>query len=434
MKVIALSLLKQLLKLFARLAVARYQPGIVGVTGNVGKTSTKEALRVVLGIDRRVRASSKSFNNELGLPLAILGDWDSTEGLRFWVRALLHALRQVSVGVANYPELIILEYGVDRPGDMRRLLGIVRPHVGIFTAMGTMPVHVEFFPSTEALVREKAKFVNQLPTTGFAILNIDDPAVAATRNQTRAHVVTFGFSSEADVRISTCSTRLDGNGAVVSFKLTYGGSAVPVRLPGVIGKGHAYAAAAAAATALVFGMNLVRIAQALERYEGPPGRLKVIPGIKGSILVDDTYNASPHALREALDTLGMLHAKRKIVVLGDMLELGTFTEEAHRAAGRQVGAVADYAVTVGERAKFIAESALAGGFPEKKLSSFTSVREAGLYLQRMLTAGDVALIKGSQSVRMERIVKEVMASPARAAELLVRQTPVWLSKPGLYDD
>jgi len=157
MKTLILKILSLLLRILAKLTLWRYKPGIIGITGNVGKTSTKIAISTILRSDRRVRVSLKSFNNELGLPLAILGDWDSTEGLFFWPRVLIFSLSQLFIKNPSYPELLALEYGVDRPGDMKYLLNIARPHVGVVTALGDIPVHVEFFCRTRGNREGKVK-------------------------------------------------------------------------------------------------------------------------------------------------------------------------------------------------------------------------------------------------------------------------------------
>ncbi|MBI5733002.1 hypothetical protein HY967_03530 [Candidatus Jorgensenbacteria bacterium] len=429
----ALPALKFILRFIARSTVRRYRPRIVGVTGSVGKSSTKEALGVVLGHERRVRAPSKSFNNEIGLPLTLIGSWIKTGGVYFWLKVIGTGLSGLILKKPEYPEVIVLEYGVDRPGDMKYLLDIARPEIGIFTAMGDVPVHVEFFNGPEGILREKSKLISQLPSTGFAVLNIDDPMVWGLRDQTRAQVMSFGFSKDADVRINNFVHHYEGDSVITSFKLEYGGSVVPVRLENVLGKGQAYAAAGAAAIGLIFGMNLVAIAESLRNYRPPQGRLTVIRGIKESIIIDDSYNASPLAMREALTMLKELKAKRKIAVLGDMLELGKYTLGAHTEVGELTAKTADLLITVGLRGKLIAEAAARSGFPKKSISVFMSVSEAGLFLQNKLQPNDLVLIKGSQGVRMERIVQEVMAEPMRAPELLVRQDKEWLGKPGLYE-
>ncbi len=438
-----LSLLGRVLTALARLTVRRYHPGIVGVTGSAGKTSAKDAIALVLGRARRMRASAKSFNNEIGFPLTILGNWRESGGAGFWLKVLAAAAGNLTRTDVHYPEVLVLEYGVDKPGDMRQLLATARPSVGVFTAMGGIPVHVEFFAGPEAVVGEKVKLFHELPATGFAVLNADDDLVLAAKAVTRAQVITFGFGEGAHVRITDFASRVEGGTGAVTFKLAYGGSVVPVRLAGVAGKAPAYAAAAAAAVGLVFGENLVTIAETLRNFQAPPGRLCVLAGIRGSSIIDGTYNASPLAMHEALETLRAVSpkgrsasggkAKRAIAVLGDMLEIGKYTLQAHEEAGRFVAKCADVLVTVGMRAKFIAEAAAKAGMPARAIYPFMAVGEAAQFLQGEVREGDVVAVKASQSVRLEHVVKAIMGEPARAAELLVRQNKEWLKKKGLYD-
>lgn len=433
MKSSVLKLIQKILKALARLTIRRYKPGIVGITGNVGKTSVKEAIKTVLEHDRRVRAASKNFNNELGLPLTILGDWQEAGGALFWFRVILASCWRLLLKRRTYPEILILEYGIDHPGDMRKLLEIARPHIGVVTPIGDIPVHIEFFAGKEGLVREKARLVQALPATGFAILNADNNASLQMKEHTRAHTITYGKSEGVDIRISNFETRLDSVPPCVTCKLEYNGSFVPVRIENVVGEIQTYTAAAAAAVGIAFGMNLVRISENLSYYESPKGRMKTIEGLKESVLIDDTYNSSPLAAREALETLGQIRAKRKIAVLGDMLELGKYTIEAHEKIGKLAAERVKVLITVGARAKFIAEAARKAGLPNKWIFVFNNTAEAGKCLEKLLERGDLVLIKGSQGVRMERIVKEVMAEPAKAEKFLVRQTPRWLEKPSIYD-
>lgn len=434
MKKIAVYLLRVTLKLLAKLTLWRYQPDIVGITGSVGKTSAKEAVRDVLAFSRRVRAPSKSFNNELGIPLTILGEWDRAGGFWFWVWVVLVGLFRIVVKNPEYPEVLVLEYGIDHPGDMSYLLSIARPHVGVFTAMGAVPVHVEFFPSPEAVLKEKAKLIAQLPLTGFAVLNADDPRIEELRHQTRARVVTYGFSERADVRVTNLQHAFDGTQVALSLKLTYGGSFVPVRMEGGAGKAQGYATAIGAVVGLVFGMNLVKIAESLTAYRPPAGRFSVVRGIRQSVLIDDTYNASPVAVEEALATLKALRAKRKIAVLGDMLELGKYTLESHEQVGRLAAQVVDLLVTVGLRGKFIAEAAIRAGLSRRSVHPLMHLSDVVEYLQEHLRPGDLVLLKASQGVRLEKVVYEIMAEPERAGEILVRQNEEWKEKPGLYDE
>ena len=432
MKSRLLPLLEKIIKTLAKLTLKRYKPGIIGITGNVGKTSAKEAIRLLLERERKVRANSKNFNNEFGLPLTILGNWKDTEGRLFWIKVILSSIINLLIKRKSYPELLILEYGIDRPGDMRKLLEIARPHIGVVTAIGKTPVHVEFFAGKEGVIREKARMISQLPATGFAVLNADDEVVLGMRDHTRAHGITFGYSERADIKISNLETQIQNRVPSISFKLNYGGSFVPVRMEGVLGKTQTYAAGAAAVIGVVFGMNLVKIAENLGAYKSPKGRMNVLGGIKNSVIIDDTYNSSPLAAKEALETLKEIKAKRKIAVLGDMLELGKHSIEEHENIGNIVAKTAKILITVGAKAKFIGESAMKAGLPKKSVFICKGIAEAFSLLTRTIEEGDMVLVKGSQSVRMEYVVKGVMEDSSKAEELLVRQSSAWLEKPPMY--
>ncbi|MBI4087445.1 MAG: UDP-N-acetylmuramoyl-tripeptide--D-alanyl-D-alanine ligase [Candidatus Liptonbacteria bacterium] len=414
-----------MVKRLAQLAVWRYRPGIIGITGSVGKTSTKLAVQAVLGGERRVRASAGNLNSDLGLPLTILGDWSEKElalvsrdqpphtarirKLFFWAKVILSSFWRVLFAArSSYPDILVLEYGADRPGDLKYLLGIARPNISVITAIGDIPVHVEFFAGPDDVAREKARLIEYLPSAGFAVLNRDDDSVMNLKDRTRAHVITFGFASDADVRISRFENRTEGDvPAGISFKLEYGGSLVPVRLDGVFGKAQSYASAAAAAIGLVFGLNLVKISEALKKYVPADSRMKLVPGIKHTHLIDDSYNASPLSMHAALDTLKSLPAKRKMAVLGDMLEIGKYAIEAHERAGRLAGKFLDVLITVGPRAKFIAEEARKSGMRRNKIYSFDTADAAKREVQNLMKKGDLVLIKGSHAMELNKVVEEV---------------------------
>lgn len=422
------------LELFARLTIRRYAPGVVAVTGSVGKTSTKEAIRRVLARTYRVRAAAKSFNNEFGLPLTILSDAEHSGGVLFWFRVFIVALCRLVVRDPKYPEVLVLEYAIDRPGDMDRLVRIAAPDVAVVTAIGDVPVHVEFFSGPEAVLHEKAKLVKALPSDGFAILNADDLKVAGVGDLTKGHVITYGFSETATVRLSNFKNMLEEGDAAVRFKLSHKGTIVPAGIKRALGRAESYAAGAAAATGIAFGMNLVEIAAGLESYVPPAGRFRILKGAKETTLIDSTYNASPLSMEEALETVKELKAPRKLAVLGDMLELGKFTVSAHEEIGRRVAKACEVLVAVGHRGKFIAEAALVAGMPKGKVHAFLSLSEAARYLESSIKPGDLVLFKASQGVRLERVLKRFLAEPARAGELLVRQEKKWLGETGLYDE
>ncbi|MDP1719159.1 MAG: Mur ligase family protein [bacterium] len=399
--------LKSILGTLARWTLRKYQPGIVGITGTVGKTSTREAVLAALRSIRKARASTGNFNNEFGLPLTILGSWEKAGGIFFWLKVIMVSLGRLIIH-RPYPEILVLEYGADKPGDLKYLLDIARPQIGVVTAIGDIPVHVEFYTGPDAVAREKSRLVEALPAIGFAVLNFDDEAVYEMREKTRAHVITYGFASGAEVRITNFETRTEaGRPGGLSFKLEYGGSFVPVRLDGAFGKAQAYAAAAAAAVGLSFGMNLVRISEALAYYQVPARRGRIINGIKDTLIFDDCYNASPLSMHAAIDTLRDFKASRKVAVLGDMLEIGKYAIEAHENAGRLAEKVFDILVTVGPRARFIADAANKAGMSRKNILTFDFVDEAKIPLQDLLKKGDLVLVKGSRAIGLDKIVEEI---------------------------
>ncbi|MBI2623627.1 MAG: UDP-N-acetylmuramoyl-tripeptide--D-alanyl-D-alanine ligase [Candidatus Liptonbacteria bacterium] len=412
------------LKQLARLTLWRFEPGIVGVTGSVGKTSAKLAIASVLGADRRVRAAPGNLNNDLGLPIAILGDWDERHAnlvsreappgqfvkkAIFWCRVLCGgAMRLLFLPKRSYPEVLVLEYGADKPGDIKELLSIARPSVSVLTAIGEVPVHVEFYASPEEVAREKARLIECLPAAGFAVLNYDDETVRAQKSRTRAHVLTYGFEKGAEVELARFEHRiLDGKPAGISCKIGRGGSFVPVRLDNVFGRAHAYAAAAAAAVGLAFGMNLVRISEALAGYIPARGRLDLHKGVKDSSLLDDSYNASPLSMQSALETLRDLPAARKVAVLGDMLEIGSFAIPAHEHVGRLAAACANVLVTVGLRGKFIADGAIRAGLARERVMSFDTAEDAAKPVHDLIQKGDLVLVKGSHAMHLEEVVEGI---------------------------
>jgi len=423
-------ILQKILALLARLVIARQKPVIVGITGSVGKTSAREAVFAVVSAKMPARRAEKNYNNEIGFPLTVLGEKHGGKNLWKWFKIILKSMGKIFKRSADYPRVLILEYGIDRPGDMDYLLKIARPDIAVVTAMGEVPVHVEFFKDPKEVVREKTKLPAAVGSRGLVVLNADDSAVIKMKEFVSAGVISFGFQEKTDVRVINYEFRksLDKElGEIpdgISFKIANKGRVVPVRLHNCFGKPQAYAAAAAAAVGIRLGMNLVEISEALGRWDPPPGRLRLLKGNKHSFILDDTYNASPESVRAALHTLKFLPGQRKIAVLGDMLELGNYTEIAHRMIGEEAANFADLILTVGVRAKFMAEEALNRKTREEVLE-FDSATEAGKVLDLMLKVGDLVLVKGSQGMRMEKTVEEIMAHPERKSELLVRQEKYW---------
>ncbi|MBI2052951.1 MAG: hypothetical protein HYT34_01770, partial [Candidatus Ryanbacteria bacterium] len=236
-----------LLTIEARAVLLRHRPEIIAVTGSVGKTSAKEAIWTLLKEHFDVWKSEKSYNSEIGVPLAILGlrsAWNSPIG---WLQNLLLGFLKI-FSPAHYPGIIVLEMGLDRPGDFDRLLGWVKPHIAVVTAIGKVPVHVEFFKDPEALVLEKAKLPQSVEKDGWCILNSDDETVFAMARKTSAGVLTYGFGRSARVRGSGFKVTIKREKPEgIAFKIDCDGKSMPVRVSGIFGKQSAYALLAAAA-------------------------------------------------------------------------------------------------------------------------------------------------------------------------------------------
>ncbi len=421
------------LKIIAKMILAKYKPQVVGITGSVGKTSAKEAVYMVLKRKFKVRRNLKNYNNEIGLPLTVIGAKSPAKSTFGWLKVLFKGLGLILFLDRNYPEILVLEMAIDRPGDMKYLTDIVKCDIGVITLIG--PNHLEFFSNLEEIQTEKEKIIQRLKPNGWAILNFDDEKTKATALRTAGRKITYGFKEGADMRACNLRFRFEKSTDIknllgISFDLNHKGAVQPILLPKVIGYNSIYGALAGAAVGIAGGMPLTEIARGLRAYTSPPGRMNLIAGIKGTLIVDDTYNSSPPSSISALDLVKKIKIKptaRKFAVLGEMMELGPYTEQGHREVGEYAfKAGMQKLIAVGERARDIARGAEAAGMSRDYIFYFPAAAEAGKFLQNRIRPGDLLLIKGSQAVRMEKIVKEIMAEPMRAKELLVRQGEGWM--------
>jgi len=410
------------LKILAKAILAKYKPEIIGITGSVGKTGAKEAVYAVLSSKFNARRSVKNYNNEIGVPLTVIGAETQGKSVWGWIKVFLAAVKLILRKDENYPKILILEMGVDRPGDMKYLLSVVRPRIGIITRIAS--AHLEFFGSMDAIKKEKELLVKKLPKSGTAILNYGDERIRKI-DGVKAEKITYG-SPDADISARDVrASDLSG----IEFVLSAFGREKRIRLENMVGETAVEAALAAAAVGIAHNMSLDEIGEALRSHRRPPGRMNLLPGIKNSFVIDDTYNASPESCAAALEAVRKISlpaGARKVVVLGDMLELGGFSEEGHRTVGREVvESGAAKLIVVGERARDIARGAEEAGMKRDDIFHFSDADAARLFVQERMREGDLVLVKGSQGMRMEKIVKEIMAEPLRAEELLVRQGKEW---------
>ncbi|MFM7089022.1 MAG: UDP-N-acetylmuramoyl-tripeptide--D-alanyl-D-alanine ligase [Candidatus Paceibacterota bacterium] len=412
----------------AKLVLKKYNPKIVAITGSVGKTSTKDAVYTVLSQFAHVRKSDKSYNSQIGLPLTILGIPNAWNDPIKWIGNLLQGLWLIVYPHA-YPKWLVLEVGVGKPGDMAETASWLSTDVVILTTIPEIPAHIEFFNSRKHLVEEKATLIKTLKRSGTLILNRDNETVFELKNKTKSVVVTFGFDKEATLSGGEVNIYYENNAPKgITFRVDEGGKSLPVVMEGVFGKNHVYVALAALAVAHSVNANILEAIDALRPHATPPGRMKVLAGIKDTIIIDDSYNSSPVALEAALMTLGEIKAQRAVAVLGDMLELGKHTEEEHKKAGKMAKEKATILIAVGPRAQYIADGALEAGMAQGDVYTFQNSKEAAVFVYDFIAPGDVVLVKGSQGVRMERVVSEILKDQANKAKLIVRQEDEWLKK------
>jgi UDP-N-acetylmuramoyl-tripeptide--D-alanyl-D-alanine ligase len=362
-----------------RLKIGALNPGlrVIAVTGSVGKTTSKELIAQVLAERYRTLKSEGNSNNEIGLPLTLL------------------QLRPEH-------ERAVLEMGMYRRGEIALFAALARPHVGVVTMVA--PVHLERLGSIENIQAAKAELVEALPEDGVAVLNDDDERVRAMAALTQARVVTIGLTPRATLWADEIESR---GLAGISFTLRCGDQSWLAQAP-LLGRHSVHTALRAAAVGMVEGMAWEEIITGL-RAPAPQLRLAVVEGPFGSLILDDTYNASEESTLAALNLLAEIDEGPRIAVLGDMLELGDVEMQAHRNVGCRAGIVARHVVCVGERAAWMAAEAVAcGAAPERVFRCADNAAALGV-LRGLVREKCVILVKGSRGMKMEQIVAGLCA-------------------------
>ena len=425
MKSFIRSLFAGLLAGLARMVLHKYKPTVVMVTGSVGKTSTKDAVAAALGASTHVRASEKSYNSEFGVPLTVLGVKNPWANPLAWLGVFREALALIILPNV-YPKLLVLEVGADRPGDLSKIMKIGVPDAVVVTRLPDIPVHVEAYASTEAVRAEEFTPAFSLPPGAPLILASSNDFALSLGKKTLAKIHTFGFAKDAEIFIETPGLLVE-KGIVTGMEATAHaqGKTFPLIVHGALGRHQLLAPAAAIATALSLGYPLKDSLRGLSGYIPPAGRARILQGLHGSLLIDDSYNSSPAATEEALRSLGEVSVQgKRVAVLGDMLELGRYSAQEHARMGILAAGVADVLVTVGQRSRATLEAAREAGLAVEHSYAFDKALEAIDTITGLVSEGDVVLVKGSQGVRVERVVEALLGNKSDAY-LLVRQDGEW---------
>lgn len=425
-------ILLPLLAGIAKRVVAKNKPIIVGVTGSIGKSSTKEAIYTVLKSKFRVRRSLGNLNNEIGLPLSIISDIEPKKKPLKWLKICWQALRGCFLADKNYPEILVLEMAVDRPKDMDYLISIASPRIAVLTGIGIS--HLEFFKKPKNILKEKIKIAKNLDKNGLLIVNHDDPLLRPLKKNFSKPIVSYGFRKGADVLAKDLKIGYNeelGEGVSLAkgstFQINYQTVFMPVKLPYIISKAQIYSALAGIVVGLHLGMNLVETTEALRGFKSLPGRMRLIKGKNGNLIIDDTYNAAPASVRSALEVIALIKSRKKVIILGDMLELGDISQYEHGSLAGNLASVADKVILVGQRTLETHKKLIALGFPKDRIVHFKISTDAVAKVESLVGKGAVVLIKGSQGLRMEKI-SEVLVSDKSLKEL-PRQDKSWKKKP-----
>ncbi|HEY7358704.1 MAG TPA: UDP-N-acetylmuramoyl-tripeptide--D-alanyl-D-alanine ligase, partial [Ktedonobacterales bacterium] len=410
---------REALRDYARGILRQWHPRVIAVTGSVGKTTTKEAIAAILESRFPTFKSWRNYNDLLGLPLS-LGRLEQRH------------------------QMAVLELGCDHPGEIDALCELIQPSIGVVTRVSH--TQLQYFGSIERYAQELAMLPRHLPADGFAILNHANPYTLRMAEETQATPLLFSLEAAEDARIhAVClgaSQLQNGLEASIAFRPpssarqdTAFAPASTYRFRELTGVHWIESVLAAITTALALGIDAGIAADQLKTFMPLPGRSRLLDGIKGSLLLDDTHNAPPAAVEAALqtlDTLKQLYPRSfSIAVLGDMLRLGTYETEAHQRAGRNAARVADHLITHGPRAELIAQESRQSGMAASAIDITYSAEDAAQIVRQRLEglteAGTqaIVLIKGSEEMRMERVTERLLAHPEEAAQSLDRQTLAW---------
>ena len=429
-------ILKYLLWFLAKITLWRYHPLVIAVTGSTGKSSTKEAIYYALKNDFKIERSISNLNTEIGLPLTIIKGYDAKNNIFLWLVNIVKTFWLVIIKNKNYPQIWVLEMSEDQPGLVSYLTKLCRPNIGVIPWIGEVPVHAEFYKNAQSLQENIQDLVALLPKSGTAILNYDNSYSLKAKEKTSAKVITYGFDSRADVKISDYSLIMDQDFTKIgmNLRLEYRGSYVPLRIAGAFGKAQAYALAAGVATGLALNLNLVHLVESLSDYKLLKARTTFIRGIKNTWILEDSYNSNPDALRNSLDLFSeivssinenknLYSLKRRVLALGDMRELGKYSDNAHRQIASLITKNADIFIAVGEKMKITVEECLKLGFLKENIYWFDNSKDAALKAKELIREGDLMLVKGSRGIHMEEVSLALMQEPEKADDYLIFTCP-----------
>lgn len=431
MKKILKKIIVYILFLESKMILKKFNPYIIGVVGAVGKTSTKDSVASIFentkdanGKNVKYIATKKSLNSEFGVPLTIIGSESGWDSVSAWLRIIIKGVKVYLQ--KDYAKYLILEVGADQKGDIKSISEWLKCDVVIMTTYGNVPVHVENFKNRNELIKEDAYLVKSLKEKGIFIYSSDCPDASIVADEYTKEKISFGVKS-GDYKARSILN--DIKRKMVTAQISAKNKVYTLECTGVIGEAATSSALPAVIVSDILNFDIKDSLSKIKNMQRANGRMKILEGKNGAIIIDDTYNSSPVAVSSGLKAVKSLQKTgRKIIMLGDMLELGKFTKEEHIKIGNEVMGTGNILITVGNRAKFIAEGAKAAGMGVGWILECADANEAGEEVLNILKDGDIVYVKGSQSIRMEKAVKILVSENVNIKKELVRQDVEWLNR------
>jgi len=421
MKATFKKIIVNIFRLLTLLYLKKNKIEVIGVTGSAGKTTVKTAIGQMLK-SSEVYIPADGYNTEIGLPLSVFQERipEDINSFKGWFGIILQMLGKLIFKKAHY-SLIVLEMGADHPGDIKYLTSFAKPHIAVITSV--LPVHTENFTGIEQIAEEKSQILRYLKRTDLAVMNFDNEYIRKMTSKTKSQIFWIGKNKKANLYWENIKLSLDG----LSVDLFWKGEKYPVNFQ-VIAPQLLTSIFAAVAVCLYLGYDIRDLVKKIEHFESQKGRMNLINGFSGSLIIDDSYNANPESTIAALEVLAHLPG-RKIAVLGNMNELGGYEKEGHIRVGQKAGSTVQILFTIGDIAKKYIVPEASKKIKAEFVYSFDSPYKAGLALKKMIKKGDIILVKGSQNkVFAEEAIKIIMAEPEKSAETLVRQESFWYKK------
>ncbi len=437
-----------ILSFLSRKTLASHNPIIIAITGNIGKTTTKDYIYNFLsykfGNDEyeEVRASAKSENSEFGVNLTVLGESNAWSNGLAWAVIIIRNFLRLFVGLfieRSYPRILVVEVGADKPGDIRYITSIIKPDVVVLTAFQSSPTHGEFFLNIDQHINEKKVLVDSLKKDGVIIYNSDDAVMTAMAKEKMAKtpgvkIFSFGSAEGSNICIIENANMYSDDSEILGVKVRLGikfgelNDEVEFKLLGVVGNAQAYSLAAALCVAVLNGFNkqdAMEISNTTLDFS--KSRMRILSGINSSKIIDDSYNSSPKAAENAIETVSkILNKGKKIAILGHMAELGKKTRDEHFNIGLLASKYFDSIILSGKYNDFFLEGIREGKFELSRVF-LADNPEAVLQIirdQGLINEQDLVLVKGSQSARLEKVVAGLLINP-RDRQFVCRQDKEW---------